>query len=110
MRRVEPNSVVLIQGNKVLLYGLNRGGTMLLDTYSRSEAIAIGEELIEAAIKIQRRTRRAAPSLPADTTCRNPGCGKPTGNGHVYCSRPCYVVHRCELRRAGPREAGPHSL
>lgn len=58
MKPIELQSVVLIQGNRVCLYGLTSGGGKLLDSYSRDEALLIGDELIEAALKVQRKRGR----------------------------------------------------
>ncbi|BFU90129.1 MAG: hypothetical protein NTAFB01_13160 [Nitrospira sp.] len=95
---VEPNAVVLIRGDKVCLYKLTSGGTTLLESYSRAEAIVIGEELIEAAVKIQRDYHRKPEAHP----CRNPGCEQPTARGSVYCSRACYMAHRRGNRSEEP--------
>lgn len=92
-----PDSMVLIKGERVLLYGLTSSGPVLLETYRKAEAIALGEQLIEAAIKIQRKTTRKTdgPSAPPpvdDHPCRS--CGHPTLRGHLYCSHPCYIADR----------------
>lgn len=95
MRPVELNSIVLIRGKTVCLYGMTGQGTKFLDSYSREEALVIGNELIEAALKIQRKERRRGEVRPMPgEACRNPACGQPAGNGQLYCSHPCYVTHR----------------
>lgn len=58
MKPIELQSVVMIRGEKICLYGLTSGGGKLLDAYSRDEALVIGNELIEAALKVQRKRGR----------------------------------------------------